>query len=141
MTSMGEPIPLAVFELDYPTPPAGWAAELNRRGVAIVLDDIGRPSIPRAAARDLLTEHREEEARKARHREEIERRAIEADRAFRAQLSRGIPADAVPVGMTAAQLMMAADPMDERSQRESVLQHALRYRDGAIVYHSIGGES
>jgi hypothetical protein len=139
--SMGEPIPLTLFELDCPAPPAGWTAKLARRGVAIVLDDIGRPSIPRAAARDLLAERRENEARKARHREEVERRAIEAERAFRAQLLRGIPADAVPEGMTAAQLMMAADPMGQRSKRETVLEHALQHRDGAIVYHPIGGES
>jgi hypothetical protein len=42
--------------------------------------------------------------------------------------------------MTAAQLMMAADPMPG-SRRQSVLEHALEHPDGAIVYHPIAGES
>jgi hypothetical protein len=137
---MGGPIPLAVFELDYPTPPLGWAAELGRRGVAIVLDDIGRPSIPRAAARDLLTEHRENEARKARLREEIERRAIAADEARRAALPKGIPAGAVPEGVSAGQLMMLSDPM-QGSRRQSVLEHALEHPAGAIVYTPINEDA
>jgi hypothetical protein len=139
MTS--ELVALSVLALDYPMPPTGWSAELGRRGVAIVVDDLGRPSIPRAVARDLLSEQREEEARKARHREEMERQAIEADQAFRAGLPAGIRADAVPAGMTAAQLAMALDPMGEGSRRESVVEHALQHRDGAVVYHPVGGES
>jgi hypothetical protein len=60
--------------------------------------------------------------------------------AFRARLGQGIPADAVPAGVSAAQLMMASDPMGQGSRRESVLHHALARRDGA-VYHPIARES
>jgi hypothetical protein len=138
---MGESIPLSVLSLDCPTPSAGWAAELDRRGVGIVLDDVGRLSIPRSVARDLLTEHRENEACKARHREEMERQAVAADERFRAGLPPGIPVDAVPVGMTAAQLLMAADPMSEGPRRQSVLEHALEHPAGAIVYTPINEDA
>ena len=138
---MGEPvIPLSLFQLDCPTPPSGWTAELAHRGVAIVLDDIGRPSIPRAAARDLLAEHREDEAHKARLREEIERRAIEADQRFRASLPAGIPAGAVPEGISAGQLMMLSDPMLQ-GRRRSVVQDALEHGGGSVIYSLNEGAS
>jgi hypothetical protein len=137
---MGGPVPLSQLALDLPEPAAGWAAELGRRGIPVELDDIGRPSITRAAARDLLTEHREDEARKARHRAETERQAVEADQAFRAQLPRGIPSAAVPAGVSAGLVMMLSDPFPSE-RRQSVLQHALEHQDGAIVFHPIGGES
>jgi hypothetical protein len=69
-----EPVPLSAIALDLPAPAAGWAFELERRGIPIVLDDIGRPSISRDAARDLLAARREQEEAAARHREEVERR-------------------------------------------------------------------
>jgi hypothetical protein len=31
--------------------------------------------------------------------------------------------------------------MGEGSRRESVVEHALQHRDGAVVYHPVGGES
>ena len=137
---MNPTIPLSHLELDYPTPTVGWGVELDRRGVAIVLDDVGRPAISRAAAAELLTEQRAQQEAAARHREEIEQRAIEQDQRFRARLAGGIPADAVPAGMTAAMLMMASDPMDQRPRRESLLDHALAREEG-IVYHPIRDES
>jgi hypothetical protein len=45
----------------------------------------------------------------------------------------------VPEGITAGQLMMYSDPMRDGPRRETVLEHALRHQDGAIVYHSIEG--
>src|SRR5829696_7710579 len=119
-----ELVPLSVIALDLPAPAVGWAAELAGRGVEVVRDDLGRPSITRAAARDLFAEHREQQEAIARRRAEIEQRVIAADEARRAALPRGIPVHAVPEGMSAAQLMMAADPMGDRSRRESVLEHA-----------------
>ena len=86
-----QPVTLTELERDLPAPAAGWAAELDRRGVAVVLDDLGRPSITRAAARDLFTEHREQQEAAARHREEIEQGVIEADAARRAALPEGYP--------------------------------------------------
>ena len=138
---MDELITLSVLELDCPSPPGGWVSELARRGIVVQEDDLGRAAIARVAARGLLTEHRENEARKARHRAEMERQAVEADRAFRAQLPRGIPVDAVPEGLTAAQLMMLSDPTGEEQERESVLEHSLKHRDGAIIYHTVEGSA
>src|SRR5512132_4054269 len=105
-----EPVPLSELERDLPAPAAGWAAELDRRGVAVVTDDLGRAAVDRATARALFAEHRENEARKARRREEIEQRVIAADEARRAALPKGIPVNAVPTGVSAAELMMLSDP-------------------------------
>jgi hypothetical protein len=138
---MSEPIPLSELERDLPTPAVGWTAELSRRGIPVVLDDIGRLSIARGAARHLLTEQRQQQEAAARHREEIERRAIEADRAFRASLPAGIPLDVVPAGVSPGMLMMAADPERQGSRRQSVLEHSLANPAGAIVYTPVGGES
>ena len=80
-------------------------------------------------------EQRQDEARKARHRADAERRAVESDRQWRAQLPAGIPAEAVPAGMTAAELMTSNDPMGRSPRRESVLDHALG--GGGIVFHPL----
>jgi len=104
------------------------------RGVRF--DWAGRPTITWSAAAELLASLR---AEKARVLAAIEERAIAADAARRAALPTGIPAGAVPEGMSAAQLMMASDPM-RGSRRESVVHHALANPDGAIVYHSIRDE-
>jgi hypothetical protein len=137
---MGEPVPLSELERDLPAPAAGWAAELAGRGVAVVLDDLGRAALDRATARALFAEYRESEARKARVRAEIERRAVEADQRFRASLPAGIPAGAVPEGISAGQLMMLSDPMPG-PRRQSVLEHALQHPAGAIVYTPINEDA
>jgi hypothetical protein len=139
---MGEPlIPLSYLELDCPAPATGWAAELDRRGIETVVDDIGRVCVDRSDARDLLAEHAADQVRKARHRAEVEQQAIECDRRFRAALPRGVPAAAVPDGMSAGLLLMASDPMDQGRRRETVLQHALAHPDGALIYHPVNGEA
>lgn len=130
-----EPVPLSVIALDLPAPPAGWAFELERRGIPIVLDDIGRRCISRPDAAMLLGEHRENEARMVRHREELERLAIAADEEFRSQLWGGLSADRLPIDVSPAAAMFAAD-RELTPRRESVLQHALAHRDGA-VYHPV----
>lgn len=137
---MTDPIPLSLLSLDHPEPPTGWSVFLAGLDIPTELDDIGRWCISRAAARELLAEQREQREASDRKRAEAERQAVERDQAFRAQLADGIPADAVPEGMTAAMLMMAADPMGQGSRRESVLEHALAHKDGAIVYHPIRDE-
>jgi hypothetical protein len=133
-----EPVPLSQLGLDVPEPPAGWVFELERRGIPIVLDDIGRPSISRDAARDLLAKRHEQQQAAARRREAIERRVIEADQRFRASLPAGIPAGAVPEGISAGQLMMLSDPM-QGSRRESVVADALK-NDGRLIYRPIRDE-
>ena len=135
MTS--ELVALSVLALDYPMPAAGWAVELDGRGVGIVLDDLGRPAIPRAVARDLLAERRANEERKAQRLKEIEAAAIEADQRFRARLGQGFPE--APNGMTPAAWAMALDREGDRRRRRSVLQDALE--GTGTIYHPVGGES
>jgi hypothetical protein len=135
-----QPVLLSVLALDLPAPADGWAAELGRRGVAVFEDDLGRAAVDRAVARSLFAEHRELEARNARLRAEIEQRAVEAHQAFRASLPAGIPAGAVPAGVTAGQLLMLSDPMPG-SRRQSVLEHALEHPAGAIVYTPVNEDA
>jgi hypothetical protein len=134
-----QPVLLLVeLERDLGAPADGWAAELGRRGVVVVADDLGRLAITRSSARAIYAEAREAEARAARLREEIEQRAIAADEARRAALPVGIPAGMVPEGMSAGQLMMMSDPMPRGARRESMVEHALR--GGGVTFHPIGGE-
>ena len=72
-------VPLTELERDLPAPAVGWAAELGRRGVAVVLDDLGRAAVDRATARALFAERREQEEAASRRREELERRVVAAD--------------------------------------------------------------
>jgi hypothetical protein len=131
-------VPLSELARDLPAPVDGWAAELDRRGVAVLEDDLGRAAVDRATARVLFAEHREQQEAVARRRAEIDRRAVEADRAFRAQLPRGVPVGATPEGVPVGIAMMLSDPMPG-SRRESVVEHALRHPAGAIVFHAIEG--
>jgi hypothetical protein len=130
-------VPLSELARDLPEPAAGWPVELGRRGVVVAADDLGRPAISRDEARVLYAEHREQEEEAARRREEIERRAVEADQRFRAALPRGIPAGQVPEGMTAGLLMMAADPM-VAARRTSVVEDALAH--AGTIYHPLQPE-
>jgi hypothetical protein len=103
-------------------------------------DWAGRPQVTWSVAAELLASLRAERARVVA---QAEQRLIEADQQFRAQLAPGIPAGAVPEGVDPAMLLMLSDPIDQGRRRESVLQHALAHRDGA-VYHPVGpagGES
>ena len=117
------------------------AREVASQIRGIRYDWAGRPTCSWTTAAELLASLKAEQARKWA---QIEERVIEGDRAFRAGLPAGIPVDAVPAGLSAAQLMMLTDPMDEGSRKESVLEHALAHPDGAIIYHPVdpsGGES
>jgi hypothetical protein len=136
-----ELVPLSVLALDLPVPVNGWAASLHRQGFSLLEDDLGRPSVPRAVARSLFAQHREQQEAAARHRAEIERRVIEADRRFRASLPGGVAQDQVPVGVSPGLAMMLADPERQGSKRESMVEHALRHPAGALVYHPIREES
>jgi hypothetical protein len=122
----GEPIPLSVLELDLPAPRIGWAAGLAEKGVDIVTDDLGRLAVSRVDARRLFDEQREAEARKREAVARIEQQAIEKDRQRRAALPQGIPWYEVPLGLTAAEAMVASDPdRDKQPKRRTVLQDAL----------------
>ena len=82
----------------------------------------------------MLFRSREREAA-ARKREALEREAEERDRAYRAQIWKGVPASAFPWVESAASVMVAAI-RDSQPKRESVLQEALS-NSGGITYHSL----
>ena len=106
------------------------AREVARGMRGIRFDWAGRPTCTWSAAEELLVSLKAEQARK---RAQIEERVEAADRAFRASLPTGIPAAAIPDGMTGGLLMMAADPM-RGSRRQTVVEHSLENPAGAIVY-------
>jgi hypothetical protein len=88
----GEPIPLSVLALDLDGAPiSGWTVWLAERGIAVAFDDIGRPAISRADAKRLLDAQRQDEIRKQDQAARLEQQAVEADRAWRATLNKGIP--------------------------------------------------
>jgi hypothetical protein len=104
-------VPLSVLALDLDSAPAeGWASYLADHGIAIAFDDLGRRCISREDARKLLEQQRLHEIRKQDLMARAEERAIEADELRRSRMFRGIRADAVPAGMTAAEYMMVGDP-------------------------------
>jgi hypothetical protein len=115
-------VPLSVLELDLAAPSVGgWTAYLAGRGIAVVLDDIGRSAVTRADARRLITERRESAARQH---EAAERQAIELDQRWRAQLPGGVPASLIPEGVRPAAAMLQA-AHDARPRRLTPLQEAL----------------
>jgi hypothetical protein len=128
-------IPLSHLELDLVAPVEGWTVFLAARGVEVTLDDIGRMSVSRGDARQLLIEQREAEVRRREKAAELERQAVERDRAWRAQLGGGIPANAIPDGVAPAAAMLQA-AVDARPRRTSVLQEALAGE--ALTFHPIG---
>jgi hypothetical protein len=130
------PVPLSHLELDLPAPGEGWTVFLAARGVEVTLDDIGRMSVSRVAARQLFDEQREAEKRRREKAAELERQAVEQDQLRQAQIWGGIPADMIPVGVSPAQAMVAAEK-DARLRRKSPLEHALS-NEGGIVFHPIG---
>ena len=58
-----ELIPVSYLSLDVSEPIDGWERTLADRGVEIVLDDLGRPSVHREVLGELIAERREHEAR------------------------------------------------------------------------------
>jgi hypothetical protein len=130
-------IPLTHLALDLPEPPFGWRAYLADRHIEIVLDDLGRSAVSRGDARRLFDEHHDDEALKAEKRAAAEKRAIEADRQFRAQLGVGVPPSAIPAGMSysAAALSAELDALDYRPRRATVAEDLLS-NDG-MTFHSL----
>lgn len=128
-------VALSVIALDLPEPSGvGWAAYLADRGIAIVLDDLGRSAITKAAARQLFTERRENEVRAREVAARQERQAIESDRQFRAQLPHGVPWYEIPDGVLPVVAMTQAD-RDSQPKRLSPLQEALSGEP--MTYHSL----
>ena len=113
------------------------AREVARQMRGIRFDWAGRPTCTWTVAAELLASIKAEQARVAA---EIEERVVAAAAARLAAIPRGVSLDSVPVGVSPGLALMASDPMDQGSRRESVLEHALA-NDGAVVYHPVGGES
>jgi hypothetical protein len=128
-----ELIPLSHLALDLDQPSVGWAAYLTGRGIEVVVDDIGRPSVSRSDARQLFDERREAEARQAAKREAAEREAIERDQQFRSQLWTGVSADYLPADVAPAAAMLQA-ARDARPKRLTPLQEALS-NSGTLTHY------
>jgi hypothetical protein len=134
----GEPIPLSILELDLPAPTIGWAAGLAQRGISVVTDDLGRLCVARADARRLFDEQREHEARA---REALARREAAAVAAYeqqRASIWKGVPADRLPVGVSASDAIVAA-AKDAQPKRVTPFQEALAGE--SLTYHTWGNEN
>jgi hypothetical protein len=91
-------IPLSHLGLDLEPPLDGWSVFLRDRGVEVVEDDLGRPSVPRHVLAELVVEHREREARIAAQR-------AEQAAALRTPVPPGVPAQE---GSSALESMMMA---------------------------------
>jgi hypothetical protein len=101
-------IPLVVLALSLPEPVEGWTAYLAAHNVVVAEDDIGRPSVARSAARLLLAERRQAEARAREVAERQEQRFIEQDQQRRAELYKGVPWYEIPLGVNPAAAMAQA---------------------------------
>jgi hypothetical protein len=128
-------IPITHLGLDLPEPPVGgWVAYLTGRGIEVVTDDIGRPSVSRADAKQLFDELHQNELRKREMAAQLDLQAVERDREFRAGLNKGIPWHHLPGGVTAAEAMAAAD-RDAQPKRLTPLQEQLAGE--SMVYHPL----
>jgi hypothetical protein len=133
-----ELIPLSVLALDIEQPSAGWTAYLAGRDIAITTDDIGRPAIARVDARQLLTERAEHEARRAEFIARADEAAIQFDREWRAQLGVGVPASAIPAGMSATEAMFANELASHAYQpRRTSMAEDLFDNSGGLTFHPI----
>ena len=132
-------IPLSHLELDLPAPQLGWPAYLAGRDIVVTIDDIGRLSVSRDVARQLLTEHSEAEARNREVMERREQQFIQQDQLRRASLPSGIPAGMVPDGMTGAETMiLAGEKRRPRSVHEQLLEKELSHTEPELIYQSFG---
>ena len=78
------------------------------------------------------------EAEAAARRRAVEERLVAEGQARAAAVPRGVPLDAVPVGVSAAEWMMLNDPERQQARRESMVEHSLR--GGGIVIHPLPGD-
>ena len=132
-------IPLSHIGLELEAPPNGWVLHLERRGIAVLTDDIGRRAISRSDAKQLLDEKHAEDVRKAAFRALREREAVEADQRRRAQWGQGIPASAIPSGMSYAEAVHAAELASQPYRpRTSVAEDLLDNGGSGLTFHSLG---
>jgi hypothetical protein len=127
-------VPLSELAWDLPEPAEGWPMFLGARGMAIIPDDLGRDCVSRQHARMLLDERREQVLRQAALRRFQEQEAVEADELRRASIWKGLPADSLPVGVSASDAIVAA-AKESRPKRTSVLEDSLS--GNGTVFHSL----
>ena len=128
-------VSLVELQLSLAAPVEGWATHLADRGIAIVLDDLGRSAVAREAARRLLDEKREHEARGREMAAEAERAAIEADQRWRASLPHGLPWYEIPDGVLPVVAMTQA-AKDSQPRRRSMLEESLA--GDTLTFHRYG---
>jgi hypothetical protein len=132
-------IPLSILELDLAEAPrSGWAAYLAGQGISIEFDDVGRRAISRGDAKKLLDQQRQAEIRRQDQLARLEQQAVEADELRRAQIWKGVPADSLPVGVSASDAMVAA-AKDAQPKRVTPFQEALAGE--SLTYHAWGNEN
>jgi hypothetical protein len=139
----GEPVPLSVLALDLDGAPiGGWTVWLAERGIAVAFDDIGRPAINRADAKRLLDVQRQDQIRKQDLAARLEQEAVEADRAWRATLNKGIPWYALPAGVSYGQAVAEAEAAEAAEQPRRVPSRAewLFGETDTMVYHEFPAE-
>ena len=100
----------------------------------VLSDDLGRRCVSREVARDLFSEREEQALRWREMQARLDAEAAEA--AARNPVWGGIPAGQIPDGVAPALAMLTA-AKDAGPRRQSVLEHALQDRDGAIEYFPI----
>jgi hypothetical protein len=132
-------IPLSILELDLAEAPrSGWAAYLAGQGISIEFDDVGRRAISRGDAKKLLDQQRQAEIRRQDQLARLEQQAVEADELRRAQIWKGVPADSLPVGVSASDAIVAA-AKDAQPKRVTPFQEALAGE--SLTYHTWGNEN
>jgi hypothetical protein len=128
-------VALSVLSLELSEPVNGWAAALAEQGVEITLDDLGRLSISRAAARRLFEEKRAAEQKARDLAAANERAAVERDREWRAQLHPGVPWHRLPdPGLLPVQQLTAAAKAAE-PRRTPTQNEWLFGETDTMIYH------
>ena len=86
------------------------------------------------AARMLIAEKRDREARDAGACGWVERQAIEADQRFRASLGVGLPASALPHGMTSTAEAIASHELDRQQYRPRASMVETYFRNSGSIH-------
>ena len=89
-----------------------------------------------------LYDKREREARRAELLRRADEAGIEFDLAWRAQLGVGVPASAIPVGMSAAEAMFANE-LDSHTYhpRRAIMAEDLFDNSGGLTFHPINSSA
>jgi len=127
-------IPLSHLSLDLDAPGGGWPAYLVGRGVPALEDDLGRPAIAYADARQLFAER---EAAEVRRREVAARNDAKVEAQRLASVRPGIPWWEIPEGVTPGEAMTAGDKMTG-PRRRTPLEDALS--GNGTTFHPIRSE-